>query len=213
MVRGFAILGLATLVAAQTTTVDIMLMGSDTEAVHASVVAVEDALTTFAMDCDDQNSCGLVPKTIIQGDGTFSAQLTLLPEDGYAGTIIQDFSCDEDRKADVLSCTVMQNGVADGTTLSQSTTATLEGLSELYQPVPVTGGVEKLGTVEATTTATSTATKETTITETPSQTSGDAEETPTETGDSGDDDNAGLQLGQSTLLAGLAVVVGAAALL
>jgi len=82
MVRGFAMLGLATLVAAQTTTVDIMLSGAEAKAVHASVVAVEDALTTFAMDCDDQNSCGMVPQTIIQGDGTFSAQLFLSPADG-----------------------------------------------------------------------------------------------------------------------------------
>ncbi|KAI6783393.1 uncharacterized protein J7T54_004420 [Emericellopsis cladophorae] len=212
MVRGFAVLGLTTLVAAQTTTVDIMLMGSEAKAVHASVVAVEDALTTFAMDCDDQDSCGLVPRTIIQGDGTFSAQLIMSPADG---SIIQDISCDADRKADVLSCTVMQSGQVDGTTLSTSTEGTMEGLSELYQPVPVTGGVEKLGTVEATTTATSTATEETTviettIVETPSQTGSDAEETPTETADG---DNAGSQLGQSTLIAGLAAVVGVAGLL
>jgi hypothetical protein len=81
----FALFGLATMVAAQTTTVDIMLMGMEAESLYASVVDVKDSLTTFSMDCEDKDTCGLVPQTIIQGDDIFSAQLHLTPGEAFGG--------------------------------------------------------------------------------------------------------------------------------
>lgn len=117
-----------------------------------------------------------------------------------------------------MVCEISQQETYDGTTDSTSTTETIPDLSTLYQPVTIVAGADKLdpspgaSTTAAETTATETETTVTTATATATDTDSSAEPTDDSAEETtSESDNAGPRATQNAIVAGVAGIIGAAA--
>ncbi|KAM5348403.1 hypothetical protein ACJ41O_008227 [Fusarium nematophilum] len=231
MARSLTLLaGTLAVAAAQTSTVSFLLPLFDRQTLDASVVDVKGDATTLAIHCvnSDPDECGLTDtQTVVGGVSTMSMTYTI-PGDDEFGPVSQDLKCNMNPKEDLLSCEVTVVGEMSGFEQTMVTTTTTTGYSDYLVPVTVTAGVNKLNAnssgdddddetatpgASASDSAPTTASKPnaTDAKATDAAASGsesDAAATPVST-----DNAAGPMVTQNAVLAGVAAVVGGAAML
>ncbi|KAL7921199.1 hypothetical protein ACQKWADRAFT_314248 [Trichoderma austrokoningii] len=230
MARSLALLALASgALAAQTTTVSLLLPYGDAQKIDASIIGADSTATTYLFGCpkgEDSSDCGFpVSQTVTQGPSTwiYSATLTADPADetGLSGTEVDGGECKLNTKADVAECTMSMSATVTGSTTSMTTVTTMTFL-DIQTPVTVTAGLDKLQaapgstateastTAPASTDASSTGSAQSTTlakhTSTGTQT-GSSTSKPTST------NAAGIVNSQGGLLAGVAAIIGGAMML
>ncbi|KAL7789485.1 hypothetical protein V8C37DRAFT_386044 [Trichoderma ceciliae] len=224
MARSLALLALAsTAMAAQSTTVSLLLPFADPQKLDASVIAADSTATTYLYGCPPGSTegCGFATsETIIQGPSTWIYQLSF--DNGAGETNIQGGQCKLTTASDAASCTMYATVTDSAGSVSSMTSASVMTFLDFLLPVTVTAGLEKLkatpgatatdGSTSAPTTtgasetaqmtASTTVTKQTTGTGAASTTAN-----PTST------NAAGLVNAQNGLFAGVAAIVGGAMML
>ncbi|RFU75211.1 hypothetical protein TARUN_7015 [Trichoderma arundinaceum] len=227
MARSLALLALSSAVmAAQSTTVDLLLPFADIQSLVGSVIAADSTATTYAYGCPSgtpSDDCGFDGiQTITQGPSTWVYSTTYTPDMG--GTYIQGGHCKLNTAADAASCTVYATQTDETGSVLATSSAGVSTFLNLQIPVTVTAGLDKLNatpgasptdgstsaptntgaseTGQTTASAPTTLAKQTTGTNTASSTAG-----PTST------NAAGVVNAQNGLLAGVAAIVGGAMML
>ncbi|PNP38696.1 hypothetical protein TGAMA5MH_09422 [Trichoderma gamsii] len=229
MARSLALLALASgALAAQTTTVALLLPYADIQTIDASIIGADSTATTYLVGCpkgEDGSDCGFAAsQTITQGPSTwiYSATFSADPADetDLSGSEVQGGECKLNTKADNADCTMYMTATFTGAVTS-TTSATTMTFLDVQTPVTITAGLEKLKaapgstatdastTAPASTDASSTGPSQTTLakhTSTGTQT-GSSTGKPTST------NAAGIVNSQNGLLAGVAAFVGGAMML
>ncbi|CEI40375.1 hypothetical protein FVEN_g1699 [Fusarium venenatum] len=227
MVRSLALFAgaIATVAAAQTTTVNFFLPGFDDQPLVGSVVAVKGEATSVAINCregTDPSDCGIQEeRTIVGGPSTMDISYSYSPPEEYGGGLIdQRTGCKLDPKNDVAFCSVEATNVISGVTESMATSTALSGYKQLIMPITITAGAEKLNGGDASATA-SASDSEATTADKPKDTGAQATGSATTSGADADatpsavesDNAAGPMMTQNAILAAAAIVGGAAAML
>ncbi|EHK43382.1 uncharacterized protein TrAtP1_001375 [Trichoderma atroviride] len=229
MARSLALLALASgALAAQSTTVGLLLPYADIQTIDASIIGADSTATTYLVGCpkgEDSSDCGFATsQTITQGPSTwiYTATFSADPADetDLSGSEVQGGSCKLNTKADAADCTMYMTATVTGSVTS-TTSATTMTFLDVQTPVTVTAGFDKLKaapgstatdastTAPASTDASSTGPAQTTLskhTSTGTQT-GSSTSKPTST------NAAGIVNSQGGLLAGVAAIVGGAMML
>lgn len=232
MSRSLAILsGAFAIAAAQTTTVGFWLPMFDAQDLQASVIGVKGEATTLALGCPngaDAMECGISSSvTIVAGKSTLSYAFDAGSDEEFQKAT-QAYICNMTPSIYEFTCTITLTGEMSGSAISSSTVASTKGsksdYDDLIVPITVTAGANKLpDAAPASTTGVSkptgtTSGAESTASDSDSESSSestsatasgsDAASTPTET-----DNAAGPMVTSNAILAGVAAVVGGAAML
>ncbi|KAK4160758.1 hypothetical protein QBC43DRAFT_324900 [Cladorrhinum sp. PSN259] len=140
MVRASSIFfsaGLAAVTAAQRTTVTLLLPLGDTQTIFGSVIAANPTATTYSVNCPpgmDSNDCGLgTGLRVISGPKTVSVDM------GMEGASA-NFGCKIEPETAVCSGTLADTE----STVVTTETLSASDLKDLYAPVTITAGAEKL---------------------------------------------------------------------
>ncbi|KAF4463385.1 hypothetical protein FALBO_9797 [Fusarium albosuccineum] len=231
MARSLALLAVAAAaVGAQTTTVDIFLPIVDKQPLDASIVGGSAEATTFAIHCPKgtpSDECGLPgTQTVIAGPSTVHYTYSVEGDGDEYGYMTQDLQCSLDSKRDMATCSITMAQEISGSEESQVTTTSAKGYLEFVVPVTVTAGFANLksasaGDDDASAGASATDSESTGASkpkatgaaatdavESTSAAGSDAAATPVST-----DNAAGPMVTQNAVLAGVAAVVGGAAML
>jgi len=149
-----AFLALATATIAQQTTLSIPFFGYDNMPIDASIVAVQNHVTTMALKCapgTDSSDCGLAfYQTLIIGPSTYNMNLN----EGTEFTMTQDCTIHSAQSTAVCA----ESAGGSGANFPGSSTTTYNGTDYTVIPVTATAGVTALGSNSApATTATTTA--------------------------------------------------------
>ncbi|KAM0426185.1 hypothetical protein ACHAPT_008535 [Fusarium lateritium] len=194
MVRSLILLASAVaVVAAQTTTVEWWIPSSDTKVkdLKASVLSVDGDATILVLDKDSTSH------TIASGPSTLGVAITV-ETDGAKSS--EEFNCQLDADKDQAVCDHAVSESRDGSESMDQTDTTIESYQESLTPITVTAGVDKLGGEDTTATDASSATA-----------ASKPKATEAEATDSG---NAAAPMAtQNAVFAGVAAVVGGAAVL
>ncbi|EKJ73970.1 hypothetical protein NXS19_013547 [Fusarium pseudograminearum] len=227
MVRSLALFAgaIATVAAAQATTVNFFLPGFDKQALVGSVVAVKGEATTVAISCPDgtdASECGIQEtRTVVGGASTMDISYSYSPPEEYGGGYMDNRTgCKLDPKKDVAICSAEATNVISGSTESMAATTALSGYKQLIMPITITAGAEKLNGDAATATASATGSEATTA-DKPKDTAAQSTGSATTSGADADatpspvesDNAAGPMVTQNAILAVAAIVGGAAMLL
>ncbi|EFY87547.1 hypothetical protein J3458_002151 [Metarhizium acridum] len=129
-------------VAAETTTVKILVLGDESPLV-GSVVNADSSATTFAVQCPSgtpSDECGLPPDgaTITQGESTWQWNYGM--SNSELGVFTQKANCKLDPSKDVAACSVE---ITEGSQVTSSET-TESGYKTSMFPVTITAGADKL---------------------------------------------------------------------
>ncbi|KFG83900.1 hypothetical protein MANI_016816 [Metarhizium anisopliae] len=202
-------------VAAETTTVKILVLGDESPFV-GSVVNVDSSATTFAVQCPSgtpSDECGLPPggATITQGESTW--QWSLGMSNSEMGVLTQKANCKLDPSKDVAACKIE---FTEGSQVTSSE-VTESGYKTSMFPVTITAGADKLSaspgasaTNGGSNSASETATAKTTQASKTSKTSstGEAGQPGEAAATSTTGKNAAPAVTQNAVLAGVAAIVG-----
>ncbi|KAM0255004.1 hypothetical protein ACHAQJ_006232 [Trichoderma viride] len=229
MARSLALLALASAaMAAQSTTVSLLLPYGDAQALVASVIAADSTATTYLFGCapgTDSDDCGYPSsETVTQGPSTWIYTASYTGDDGE--NAIQGGHCKLNTKANAADCTMWATMTVTGS-VSSTTAATTMTFLEAQNDVTVTAGLDKLqatpgasvtddstsaptntGASETAKTTASTGAAQTTLAK---QTTGTS--TVSSTAKPTSTNAAGAVNAQNGLLAGVAAIVGGAMML
>ncbi|UKZ73713.1 hypothetical protein TrVFT333_001363 [Trichoderma virens FT-333] len=232
MARSLALLAFSSAVmAAQTTTVSLLLPFADPQKIVASVVAADSTATTYVYGCPpgtQADDCGFeTSQTITQGPSTWIYTNTYSGDDG--GVYTQGGNCKLTSSADRASCSVWVSGSASDSVMASASQGT-EAFLTWELPVTVTAGVEKLqaapgatatgtdgstaaptntGASESSQTTASTGAASTTLArQTTAASHGSSTRTASTTAGPTSTNAAGIVNAQNGLLAGVAALVG-----
>ncbi|KAK1252990.1 hypothetical protein MKX08_004177 [Trichoderma sp. CBMAI-0020] len=229
MARSLALLALASgALAAQSTTVALLLPYADIQTIDASIIGADSTATTYLVGCpkgEDSSDCGFATsQTITQGPSTwiYTATFSADPADetDISGSEVQGGQCKLNTKADNADCTMYMTATFTGAVTS-TTSATTMTFLDVQTPVTVTAGLEKLKaapgstatdastTAPASTDASSTGPAQTTL----SKHTSTGTQTGSSTGKPTSTNAAGIVNSQGGLLAGVAAIVGGAMML
>jgi hypothetical protein len=144
-----ALLLLAPLALAQTTTVQIPLFGFDEQAIDASVIGVTSQLTTYSLNCPagfDSNDCGLAPtQRLTIGPGKYI--MTLADADSYNG--LQDCAITATTPAaGNPAVTAFCTQAAGGTDANSPGTDSSTYTDGTFAPIRVTAGASLLAAAQ-----------------------------------------------------------------
>lgn len=229
MARSLALLAFSSAVlAAQSTTVSLLLPFADPQILVGSVVAADDTATTYVYGCapgEDPTKCGFeTSQTVTQGPSTWIFTNTYTGDEG--GVYTEGGNCKLNTAKDQASCSVfMQAQLTNSVTASASEGT--ESFLSFQLPVTITAGLDKLkaapgatATGDSTTAPSSTGASETSQTASTGAGSGSTtlakQTTATSTGTRtasttaapSSTNAAGIVNAQNGLLAGVAAVVG-----
>ncbi|KAJ4137966.1 hypothetical protein NW754_000370 [Fusarium falciforme] len=199
MVRSLALLAgaVAVIAAAETKTVKWWIPEDiETKGYKASVVSIDGEDTTLAVNKD--STTGI----IASGPSTLTAAITIETDDAMN---YQEYHCELDPDKDQASCTHQVSMSRNGNIIQDVSDTTVESYQETMAPIIVTAGAEKLGDEENTTAADESSAAEASATAAPKPKATEAEAT-----SSG---NAAPMMTQNAVFAGVAAVVGGAAVL
>ncbi|KAK1256313.1 hypothetical protein MKX07_008572 [Trichoderma sp. CBMAI-0711] len=146
MARSLALLAFSSAVlAAQTTTVKLLLPFADPQPLVASVVAADSSATTYAVGCPpgtDSDECGFAEsQTITQGPSTYAFTMAY---SGDEGSYTEIAHCKLSSAVDVASCSAsVSQDDGNGNTMATASVGTVTFL-DLQLPVTVTAGLDKL---------------------------------------------------------------------
>ncbi|KAM6533260.1 hypothetical protein FALCPG4_006266 [Fusarium falciforme] len=199
MVRSLALLAgaVAVVAAAETKTVKWWIPEDiETKGYKASVVSIDGEDTTLAVNKD--STTGI----IASGPSTLTAAITIETDDAMN---YQEYHCELDPDKDQASCTHQVSMSRNGNIIQDVSDTTVESYQEKMAPIIVTAGAEKLGDEENTTAADESSAAEASATAAPKPKATEAEAT-----SSG---NAAPMMTQNAVFAGVAAVVGGAAVL
>ncbi|KAH0496789.1 hypothetical protein TgHK011_004135 [Trichoderma gracile] len=146
MARSLALLAFSSAVlAAQTTTVKLLLPFADPQPLVASVIAADSSATTYAVGCPpgtDSDDCGFAEsQTITQGPSTYAFTMAYSADDGAYTEIAH---CKLSSAVDVASCSAsVSQDDGNGNTMATASVGTVTFL-DLQLPVTVTAGLDKL---------------------------------------------------------------------
>ncbi|KAL7950053.1 hypothetical protein V8C42DRAFT_340928 [Trichoderma barbatum] len=147
MARSLALLALSSAVmAAQSTTVSLLLPYADPQPLVGSVIAVDGSATTYAYGCapgTPDDKCGFTASaTVTQGPTTWGFFTTYSGDEDGAYT--QGGHCKLNTAEDVASCSMFMTMTDEaGSVTSTASDASIDFLT--YQlPVTITAGLEKL---------------------------------------------------------------------
>ncbi|KAL7933589.1 hypothetical protein V8C35DRAFT_46927 [Trichoderma chlorosporum] len=148
MARSLALLALSSaVVAAQTTTVSLLLPFADPQPLVGSVIAADSTATTYAYGCapgTPADDCGFdSSQTVTQGPTTWAFTNTYAGDDSI--TYTQSGECNLNSASDVASCNVYLKATD---TVAGSFIASASGGTEPFLssqlPVTITAGADKL---------------------------------------------------------------------
>ncbi|KAJ4192780.1 hypothetical protein NW755_003927 [Fusarium falciforme] len=199
MVRSLALLAgaIAVVAAAETKTVKWWIPEDiETKGYKASVVSIDGEDTTLAVNKD--STTGI----IASGPSTLTAAITIETHDAMN---YQEYHCELDPDKDQASCTHQVSMSRNGNIIQDVSDTTVESYQETMASIIVTAGAEKLGDEENTTAADESSAAEASATAAPKPKATEAEAT-----SSG---NAAPMMTQNAVFAGVAAVVGGAAVL
>ncbi|KAL6881322.1 hypothetical protein J3F83DRAFT_721842 [Trichoderma novae-zelandiae] len=146
MARSLALLAFSSAVlAAQTTTVKLLLPFADPQPLVASVVAADSSATTYVIGCapgTPDEDCGFgVSQTVTQGPTTYGFTMSSFGDDGSYTEAAQ---CKLSSAVDVASChAAVTQTDSSGSVTATSSIGTVTFL-DLQLPVVVTAGADKL---------------------------------------------------------------------
>ncbi|KAM0484383.1 hypothetical protein ACHAPX_001806 [Trichoderma viride] len=233
MARSLALLALATgALAAQSSTVALLLPYADVQKIDASIIAADSTATTYLIGCpkgEDSSDCGFATsQTITQGPSTwiYTATFSADPADetDISGSEVQGGECKLNTKADNADCTMYMTATFTGAVTS-TTSATTMTFLDIQTPVTITAGLDKLKaapgstatdastTAPASTDASSTGPSQTTLAKHTSTGTQTGTQTGSSTGKPTSTNAAGIVNSQNGLLAGVAAFVGGAMML
>ncbi|KAL7915852.1 hypothetical protein GGI35DRAFT_473178 [Trichoderma velutinum] len=231
MARSLALLAFSSAVmAAQSTTVSLLLPFADPQPLVGSVIAVGSAATTYAYGCPSENAddCGFIgSQTVTQGPSTWDYTMTYSDE-GEGSLVTEGGNCKLFTANDSASCSMFFAQEAGSSATSTARTGVQPFLT-FQLPVTITAGLEKLkATPGATATDGSTAaptntgasqaapsgSSSTTLArQTSAASTGNSTRTATSTAGPHSTNAAGIINAQNGLLAGVAALVGGAMML
>ncbi|RSL67728.1 hypothetical protein CEP54_003108 [Fusarium duplospermum] len=203
MVRSLALLAgaVAIVAAAETKTVKWWIPEDiETKGYKASVVSIDGDDTTLAVNKD--STTGI----IASGPSTLTAAITIETDDAVN---YQEYHCELDPDKDQAVCTHEVSMSRDGNMINDVSDTTVESYQETMAPIIVTAGADKLSEEENTTAADESSADEASATDASSATAASIPKT-TEATESG---NVAPMMTQNAVFAGVAAVVGGAAVL
>ncbi|KAL5083573.1 hypothetical protein Trisim1_001320 [Trichoderma cf. simile WF8] len=149
MARSLALLALSgAAIAAQSTTVSLLLPAADPQKLVGSVIGVDSAATTYAYGCapgQPADKCGFESsQTITQGPTTWIYTNTYGDDEG--GRYTEGGHCKLSSAADVASCTMSMSATdSTGSIITIITSVgTASDFLSFQLPVTITAGLEKL---------------------------------------------------------------------
>ncbi|KAJ4864743.1 hypothetical protein T069G_01273 [Trichoderma breve] len=148
MARSLALLALSgAAMAAQSTTVSLLLPATDPQKLVGSVIGVDSAATTYAYGCAPgvaADKCGFESsRTITQGPTTWIYTNTY--GDAEGGHYTEGGHCKLSSAADVASCTMSMSATdSTGSITSVTSVGTASDFLSFQLPVTITAGLEKL---------------------------------------------------------------------
>ncbi|KAJ4227283.1 hypothetical protein NW759_004653 [Fusarium solani] len=205
MVRSLALLvgAVAVVAAAETKTIKWWIPeGIETKDYKASVVSIDGEDTTLAVNKD--STTGI----IASGPSTLTAAITIETDNAMN---YQEYHCELDPDKDQASCTHQVSMSRNENIIQDVSDTTVESYQETMAPIVVTAGADKLGDDANTTAADkSSAVDESSATEASATAASKPKATEAEATSSG---NAAPMMTQNAVFAGVAAVVGGAAVL
>ncbi|KAK2606125.1 hypothetical protein QQS21_003520 [Conoideocrella luteorostrata] len=190
-------------IAAETTTINMIVMGDKSPFV-GSVIKADSSATTVHVQCPKNTpseSCGLPPDgaTITQGASTWQWNWGF--SDSVLGVFTQNANCKLEPAKDLASCTVVKTSAS----VTQSTQTVESGYSSIMYPVTITDGADKLSAAPG-----AGATNTIAVSPTASVTSGSGGASKTSAGAAATSTNAaaGPMVTRNAVLAGVAAAVG-----
>ncbi|KAL7915853.1 hypothetical protein GGI35DRAFT_430840 [Trichoderma velutinum] len=160
MARSLALLALSgAAMAAQSTTVSLLLPFADPQIIVGSVIGADSTATTYAYGCapgQPAAECGFeTSQTVTQGPTTWAYTNTY---SGDGGVYTESGRCKLSSAVDVASCSVFMGGIVSGSIVASGSVGT-ESFLSFQLPVTITAGLDKLkATPSASATDDSTAT-------------------------------------------------------
>ncbi|KAI8679981.1 hypothetical protein NCS57_00277700 [Fusarium keratoplasticum] len=204
MARSLALFAVVVVAAAETKTIKWWIPeGIETKSYKASVVSIDGEDTTLAVSKDSTTG------VIASGPSTLTAAITIEIDDAMN---YQEYHCELDPDKDQASCTHQVSMSRNGNIIQDVSDTTVESYQETMAPIIVTAGADKLGDEENTTaTEASSAADEASVIDASSATAASKPQaTEAEATSSG---NAAPMMTQNAVFAGVAAVLGGAAVL
>lgn len=225
MARSLALLAFSgAVLAAQTTTVSLLLPFADPQPLVGSVIGVDSTATTYAYGCapgTSEDDCGFPSsETVTQGPSTWAFSMSYSAE---GNSVSEGGTCVLNTAKDAASCSMAFAQVTGGS-ISATGSSGVEAFLTFQLPVTITAGLEKLkATPGASATDSSTpaptntgasqaaptgSTSTTLARQTSAASTGNSTRTASSTAGPSSTNAAGVVNAQNGLLAGVAALVG-----